>query len=90
MSDSLLVLIGLERNSTIDQILNLQNGVEMQNKCFHSIFFFWKISLRMSSGFEELCDRAGVNNDVLNKVNLTLRSLPFSRLLNVTCLQQVR
>lgn len=44
----------------------------------------------MSSGFEELCDRAGVNNDVLNKVNLTLRSLPFSRLLNVTCLQQVR
>lgn len=42
MSDTLLVLIGLERNSTIDQILNLQNGVEMQNKCFHSIFFSGK------------------------------------------------
>lgn len=70
MTDSLLVLIRLERNNTIDLILNLQSGVEMYNKCFHSTFL--EISLRMSSGFEELCDRADVNNDVLNKVNRLL------------------
>lgn len=43
----------------------------------------------MSSEFQELHDRAGVNNDVLNKVSLTLRILTVSTLLNVSSLQGV-